>query len=225
VKGIRPQPTKIKCRHDEERFRMHTTRLQPLNVGSARASHADPATPAGDRRSGHGRASRGRRFLRARRRRRGGLLVGAALTASLAVGTVPARADISTGNLGSAMETVTCDTTTHSVRIDFDVEGQDSGTYTSTGFNDLFPHELIEPVYVYIWWWNGQWHHTDWVSLPNGSSASTFTSVTGRSYWYFQFAFMRPDGSYEYASEWAHGDSPHGGYASDGYNAVGVCNS
>jgi hypothetical protein len=83
-------------------------------------------------------------------RRRNALLAGAALAASLVLGTAPAHADISTGNLGSAMETVTCDTGTHSVRIDFDVEGQDSGTYTSTGIDDLFPHELIEPVWVYI---------------------------------------------------------------------------
>jgi hypothetical protein len=121
------------------------------------------------------------------------------------------------------METVFCNSSSHTVTITYNVEGEHSGQY---GGSDLFPYELSEPVWVTVWVWiNNAWIHSDWHQLNDGVSTMSM-NLTGTTYWYFQYAFASPNGSFDYGGEWAHGEGQWGAYSDQyGYRADPACYS
>ncbi len=137
----------------------------------------------------------------------------------------PAQADIWQTDGGYAMETVTCNSSEHSVTVDFNVRGEDSGVIAGS---DLFPFELVEPVYVTVWEWvGGAWVRSDWHSInAYGPSSIKVDDTTGTTYWYFSYAFATRSGGWDYASEWAHGAGQAGLYSDqNGYTTLTSCNS
>jgi hypothetical protein len=144
-----------------------------------------------------------------------------AVSFSLVTGlAAPASAQVDAG-AAYAYETVTCDSVLHTVTLDINTVGFGSGVYGGT---ELFPYELQEPVFVKVWeYTDGSWVSTsNWNPVP-GVSHLTIPS-TGTSFWYFQYAFQTPSGSYEYRDEWAGGVSAAGWYADqNGYQSLTSC--
>lgn len=158
------------------------------------------------------------------RRLRTGLVtfgLAAALATAMAA---PASADLTAPNEGSAMETVYCDSSSHTVTVTFDAQGEHSGQY---GGSDLFPYEVNEAVWVVVWvWMNGAWVHTDWNQINAYGTSSTSFNVSGTTYWWFQYAFAAPGGGFHYGGEWAHGEGQWGAYSDQyGYQTDPACYS
>jgi hypothetical protein len=158
------------------------------------------------------------------RSRRAAITVATGLVAVAMLATAgPAAADVEAGYDAQAMETVICDTSTHNVKIVFNVYGEDSG---QTDDNYLDPHEIIEPVWLKVWeWTNNNWVISEWHQIVSGVS-SVNIPVTGTTYWYFQWAFQTPSGGFDYRGEYAGGAGDYGIYSNPlGYHAVSACYS
>ncbi len=145
-------------------------------------------------------------------------VVGAVVTANSA----PASAAINAQDRGFVSESVYCNSNTHTIEINFSAAGEQGGI---TG-SDLFPRFETKPVWVIIWFWsNGAWTHTRWLQLPEGASTSRVT-LSGTTYWYFQYAFANAAGGYDQAAEWADGNGQWGWYSDQyGYHTQPACYS
>lgn len=163
---------------------------------------------------------------RPRSTRRLGLLgVMTATAAALAVSVglaSPASALVDAGG-AYAMETVTCNSESHTVTVDFNVVGFGSGVYGGT---DLFPYELQKPVFVKVTEYiNGRPITTSWKPTVAGHSRFVL-AARGTTYWHFQWAFQTPSDDFEYRNEWAGGAGRYGSYGDQrGYRALNRCYS
>jgi hypothetical protein len=122
------------------------------------------------------------------------------------------------------METVYCNSSSHTVTITFDTQGEHSGRY---GGSDLFPYEESEAVWVVVWVWaNGSWQHTNWHQINAYGTSSASFNMSGTTYWYFDYAFSSPGGGFDYGGEWANGTGRWGWYSDQyGYRTDPACYS
>ncbi len=165
-------------------------------------------------------AARDSRRLSRRTVRSVGLLAAAAATFGLLAGTAsPANAMVDAGG-AYAYETVTCNSVAHTVSVDTNVVGYGSGVI---GGSDLFPYEIQEPAYVQVSEYvGGKWVSSGW-KVANGSRHLSI-STRGTTYWYFSYAFVTPQNTLVYRSEWAGGGPASGWYADQrGYRTLPSC--
>lgn len=147
-----------------------------------------------------------------------------AVSSALLVGTAsPSGAAVRSGD-ANADETVSCNSATHQITITTWSNGIMSN---QIGGSLMFPQYLPYSVYISIQEVvNGSSvMMTNWTRVTDGTHAMVYNAPAGQtSYWYFRWAFQRADGSFAYASEWAHGGAPYGWYGDQrGYQSLTSC--
>lgn len=131
-------------------------------------------------------------------------------------------ADVSAG-AGYAMETVYCNSVTHTISITTNSSGAETGGITGNLFLAPETYSVWLHVMEFV---GGAWHQigASWVQVGDGGNVYSFTAQAGQtSYWYFTWAFQTASG-WMYGNEWANGHAPSGWYSDqNGYHSLTSC--